>query len=298
MKQQKRKTDGMKLSRGEVVFLNINNVFLFLLCLLMVYPIVHVFSIAFSSYEESIRIGFHVWPRQVDLTPLKKVFASQDIWRSYYNTIWRTVVGTVLSTLVTALGGYAISKRYLPMRRFFVGIFLFAMYFSGGVVPTFMLIRSLGLMNNRWSMVLPSLVWGSNMIIMRNFFESIPQDMEESAQLDGANEWIILFRIVMPVSKAVIATIAMWMCVYHWNAYMDNLMYFTDKNQYVLQRIIRSLVVDNSMSGLEAMSDMTVTNPESMKAATILVSTVPILLVYPFAQKYFIRGVMIGAVKG
>ena len=122
--------------------------------------------------------------------------------------------------------------------------------------------------------------------------------MEESAQIDGANEWVILFRIVLPCSKAVLATIEMWMCVYHWNAYMDNLMYFTDSKGFVLQRMIRMLVVENSMSGMESLSDSAITNPESLKAATIVVATVPILLVYPFAQKYFIQGVTLGAVKG
>lgn len=288
----------MAKTRSEKAFDVFNHVFMALLCIVMAYPIIHVFSVGMSSYAESIRIGIHILPREWDFSALQKVFNSSDIWRAYYNTIWRTAVGTVLSTLVTALGGYAISKHYLPLRRTLMGLFLFAMYFSGGTIPTFMLIRSLGLMNSRWSMVLPSLVWGFNMIVMRNFFQSIPVDMEESAQIDGANEWVILFKIVLPVSKAVVATVAMWMCVYHWNAYMDNLMYFTDKQQYVLQRIIRSLVVENTMSGLESLSDANVTNPESLKGATIMVATLPILMVYPFAQKYFIKGVMIGSVKG
>lgn len=288
----------IKASRGDRIFDGLNMLFMVLLCIVMAYPIIHVFSIGMSSYAESIRVGIHIIPKEWDFTALGKVFASDNIWRAYANTIWRTVVGTVLSTLVTALGGYAVSKSYLPMRRTLMAIFLFAMYFSGGTVPTFMLIRQLGLMNNRWSMVLPSLVWGFNMIVMRNFFQGLPADMEESAEIDGANEWTILFRIVLPCSKAVVATIAMWMAVYHWNAYMDNLMYFTDKNHYVLQRVIRMLVVENSMSGLESLSDAAVTNPESLKGATIMVATVPILLVYPFAQKYFIKGVTLGAVKG
>lgn len=288
----------IKASRGDRIIDGLNMFFMVLLCIVMAYPIVHVFSIGMSSYAESIRVGIHIVPLQWDFTVLGKVFASDNIWRAYANTIWRTVVGTVLSTLVTAMGGYAVSKPYLPMRRTLMAIFLFAMYFSGGTVPTFMLIRQLGLMNNRWSMVLPSLVWGFNMIVMRNFFQGLPADMEESAEIDGANEWTILFRIVLPCSKAVVATIAMWMAVYHWNAYMDNLMYFTDKNQYVLQRVIRMLVVENSMSGLESLSDAAVTNPESLKGATIMVATVPILLVYPFAQKYFIKGATLGAVKG
>ena len=285
-------------TRGEKIFDAVNYTLMVFLCIVMIYPIVHVFAISMSSYTESIRIGFHIIPHEWDFSALEKVFKSDNIWTAYGNTIWRTVVGTALSTLVTALGGYAISKSYLPMRRTMMAVFLFAMYFSGGTIPTFMLIRTLGLMNNRWSMVLPSLVWGSNMIVMRNFFQGLPSDMEESAQIDGANEWVILFRIVLPCSKAVLATIAMWMCVYHWNAYMDNLMYFTDSMGFVLQRMIRMLVVENSMSGMESLSDSAITNPESLKAATIVVATVPILLVYPFAQKYFIQGVTLGAVKG
>lgn len=285
-------------TRGEKIFDAVNYTLMVFLCIVMIYPIVHVFAISMSSYTESIRIGFHIIPHEWDFSALEKVFKSDNIWTAYGNTIWRTVVGTALSTLVTALGGYAISKSYLPMRRTMMAVFLFAMYFSGGTIPTFMLIRTLGLMNNRWSMVLPSLVWGSNMIVMRNFFQGLPSDMEESAQIDGANEWVILFRIVLPCSKAVLATIAMWMCVYHWNAYMDNLMYFTDSKGFVLQRMIRMLVVENSMSGMESLSDSAITNPESLKAATIVVATVPILLVYPFAQKYFIQGVTLGAVKG
>ena len=288
----------IRKTRGERCFDAFNYALMTLLCVVMIYPVIHVFSIGMSSYRESIRVGLHIIPREWDLTSLKKVFASPNIWIAYANTLWRTAVGTFLSTLVTALGGYAISKPYLPLRRTLMGFFLFAMYFSGGTVPTFMLIRSLGLINNRWAMVLPSLVWGFNMIVVRNFFQGLPPDMEESAQIDGANEWVILFRIVLPCSKAVLATVAMWMCVHHWNAYMDNLMYVTDTNQYVLQRVIRSLIVENNMSGMESLSDAALTNPESLKGATIMVATVPVLLVYPFAQKYFIQGVTLGAVKG
>ncbi len=289
---------GIKRSLGERLFDWFNILFMIFLCAVMAYPIIHVTAIAFSSYQESLRIGLHLWPREIDLTSLEKVFKAGEIWRSYYNTIWRTVVGTTLSVLVTGLGAYAVSKPYMPLRKTIMSIFLFAMYFSGGMIPQFLLMRSLGLMNNRWAMVLPSLVWGFNMIVMRNFFMSLPASMEESAQIDGANEWLIFFRIVMPLSLPVVATIAMWMGVYHWNAYMDNLLYFTDKNMFVLQRIIRALVVSNSMAGLEGLNDAAVTNPESLKGATILVATVPILLVYPFLQKYFVKGVMIGAVKG
>ena len=236
----------MKRTLGEIVFDVFNAIFLLLLCVIMAYPFIHVTSIAFSSYQESLRIGLHIWPREIDLSSFEKVFRADEIWLAYYNTLWRTLIGTMLSVLVTALGGYAVSKHFLPLRRTIMVFFLFAMYFSGGVIPQFLLMRSLGLMNNRWAMVLPSLVWGFNMIVMRNFFLALPSSMEESAEIDGANEWIVFFRIVLPLSLPVVATVAMWMGVYHWNAYMDNLMYFTDKSKFVLQRVIRSIVISRA----------------------------------------------------
>ena len=285
-------------TRGEKIFNVCNLVFLSCMCLITLYPLVHVASIAFSSYAESIRIGLHIFPLEIDMTSIKKVVTAPEIHTAFLNTLWRTGVGTFLSVLTTGMGAYALSKPTLPLRRFVMVVMLVAMYFNGGTIPTFLLMKSLNLLNNRWAMVLPSLVWGFNLIVMRNFFLSIPDSLEESARIDGAGDLRTFFVIVVPLSTPVIATIAMWMGVHHWNAYMDNLLYVTDRSLYVLQRIIRSLVLDASMSGLESMNESSVINPESLKAATIIVATVPILLIYPFAQKYFIKGVMVGAVKG
>ena len=268
------------------------------LCMTTVYPFLHVTAVAFSSQSEALRSGLHLYPKEIDFTSFGRVFRSGDIWMAYYNTIFRTVVGTVLSVVITGMGAYVISKKYLPLRRTIMLLILFTMYFDGGIIPTYMLIRSLGLINSRWAMILPSLVWGFNIIIMKNFFAQIPKDLEESAKIDGASDFMIFVRIIVPLSKAVIVTIAMWMAVYHWNAYFDNLIYVNDNNKYVLQRMIRKLIVDTSYDLMENNESLASISPESLKASTILISTVPILLVYPFAQKYFIKGVMIGAVKG
>ncbi len=288
----------IRASAGYRAFKVANAAFLVLLCLVTIYPFVHVASIAFSTYPEAIRTGVHLYPREVDLSSIKRVFAAPEIWTAYYNTVWRTVIGTSLTVLVTGMGAYALSKKTLPFRRTIMTMFLFTMYFSGGIIPSFLLMRSLHLLNSRWAMVLPSLVWGFNIIVMRNFFMTIPESLEESAQIDGASDFRIFFAIIVPLSLAVIATIAMWMGVFHWNAYFDNLIYITDRSKYVLQRMIRSLIIDADMSGYESMNDASVLSPEQLKAATILISTLPILFVYPFAQKYFIKGVMIGGVKG
>lgn len=288
----------IRTTLGERVFTWLNTCGLILLCIITLYPFVHITAISFSSHAESIRTGLHLYPKEVDFTAMRKVLAAPEIWQAYGNTIWRTVVGTSLSVLVTSMGAYALSKKYLPLRKTLTWFYLFAMYFSGGMIPTFLLMRAIGLLNNPWVMVLPSLVWGFNLIVMRNFFLSIPISLEESARIDGASDFRIYWRIVMPLSLPVIATIAMWMGVYHWNAYLDNLIYITDKSLYVLQRLIRNLIIDANVAGMESMNDASMINPESLKASTILVSTIPILCLYPFAQKYFIKGVMIGAVKG
>lgn len=285
-------------TRGEKIFDKINAGVLFLLCLVTLYPFVHVTSIAFSSYAESIRIGFHVFPLEIDTESIRKVLGAPEIHTAFLNTVWRTGVGTFLSVLTTAMGAYALSKKTLPLRRFFMIFMLIAMYFNGGMVPSFLLMKSLNLLNNRWVMVLPSLVWGFNLIVMRNFFSAIPDSLEESARIDGAGDFTTFVRIVLPLSTPVLATVAMWMGVHHWNSYMDNLLYINERSLYVLQRVIRSLVLNASMAGMESMNESSVINPESLKAATILVATLPILVIYPFAQKYFIKGVMVGAVKG
>ena len=287
-----------KITTGERAFEIFNYIALTLLSIITLYPFLHITSIAFSTQAEAMRMGLHLYPREIDTASIIKVFQSKDIWGAYYNTIWRTVVGTTLSVFTTGMGAYALSKKYLPFRKIVMSMILFTMYFSGGLIPNFLLIRSLGLFNSRWAMVLPSLVWGFNIIIMKNFFTSIPASLEESAKIDGASDLLIFYRIIVPLSLPVIATIAMWMGVHHWNAYMDNLMFINDKNLFVLQRMIRNLIIDSNVSHMESMNDASSLSPESLKASTILVSTIPIILIYPFAQKYFMKGVMIGAVKG
>lgn len=291
-------TNKIRQPFSEKLFDILNSTFLVLLCVIMLYPFVHVAAMAFSTQAEAIRPGLHLYPKEIDLSAMKQVLGAPEIWQAYWNTIQRTVIGTVLSVFCTGMGAYAISKKYLPYRKIIIFFVLFAMFFSGGMIPDYLLIRNLGLMNTIWSMILPSLVWGFNMIVMRNFFEGIPESLEESARLDGANDFTIFTRVYVPLSKPVIATISMWMAVHHWNAYMDNLLYINDNHKYVLQRMIRNLIIDAQSSYVESMSSSTSLSPESLKAATILVSVLPIIMVYPFAQKYFMKGVMIGAVKG
>lgn len=287
-----------KYSSSERVFDIFNISLLVLFSCVTIYPFLHVTSVAFSSNTEAVRPGLHFYPREVDLTSIKKIITAPELLNAYKNTVFRTVVGTILSVLCTGMGAYAISKEHLPFKKIIMSVIIFAMFFSGGMIPEYLLIRNLRLMNSVWSMILPNLVWGLNMIIMRNFFIAIPESLEESAKIDGANDFKIFSRVYLPLSKPVMATIAMWMAVFHWNAYLDNLLYINDNSKFVLQRMIRNLIIDAQVSYMESMSSSASLSLESLKSATILVSIVPIIMVYPFVQKYFIKGVMIGAVKG
>ena len=205
----------IKITKGEKTFTFINYTIMLMIACITLYPFIHITAVAFSTQSEAIRAGLHLYPKQIDTAAFRKIFQSGEIWTSYYNTVYRTLVGTTLSVIITGMGAYALSKRYLPLRKTFMGMILFTMYFSGGLIPSFLLIRGLGLMNSRWAMILPSLVWGFNIIIMKNFFQSIPESLEESARIDGASDFTTFIRIIIPLSKPVLATIAMWMAVYH-----------------------------------------------------------------------------------
>jgi putative aldouronate transport system permease protein len=204
----------------------------------------------------------------------------------------------MLATIMTA---YPLSKKYFPNRSFWTSLLIFTMFFSGGLIPNYLMVRSLGIYNTVWSMVLPGLISTYNMIIMRNFFMNIPGELEESARIDGANDFLILARIIVPVSGPIIATVALWTMVSHWNAWFDCMIYISTTSKQVLQLMLRRIVLEGTMQLMElntTTTDMGLTNPDSVKAATIMVATMPILMVYPFLQKYFVKGVLIGSLKG
>lgn len=293
-----RKDNVIKPSTGERVFQIGLYIFLVIFVLLMVYPFVHIISMAFSTPGEARRIGFHFFPREFELTSVKIVLASDSLWRSVYNTVHRTVLGTFLSLFVTSMGAYALSKRYFIFRGFFLGLILFSMYFNGGIIPQYLLIKSLGLLNSRWAMILPVLVMGFHTIIMITFFSNIPESLEESAKMDGAGDFMVFIRIILPLSLPVMATVTLWVVVFHWNAYFDNLMFINDNDKYVLQRLIRNLLIESDGDAMDLPGNAAETATESIKAATIFLATLPILIVYPFAQRFFMSGMMIGAVKG
>ncbi len=288
-------------TKGEKIFAVFNYVFLAALGLATLYPFIYTLSMSLSTTAEAARAGLHLYPKEISLMSYKMVFNNKEIIGAYRNTIFRTVFGVGLTLLITSMFSYALSRSYMPLKRLFTFYTVFTMMFTGGLIPTYLLIKNLGLIDNRLVYILPGMVTAYNVIIMKNFFNSIPDSLAESAKIDGANEIIILFKIFIPLSKPVMATIALWAAVHHWNAWFDAMLYINTNTKLVVQIILRRIVLENNFEliqkGIVDPNFMSFT-PETVKSATIIVTILPILCVYPFIQKYFTKGVMLGSVKG
>lgn len=274
------------------------------ICICTVYPFLYLAASSVSATDMGAN-GLSLIPQKLTAVAYKRVFTNPLIGSGFANTISRTVLGTFLSLCFTICAAYPLSKKYFPNRTLWTALIVFTMYFQGGTIPTFLVVKSLGLTDTIWALVLPGLVNTFNMIIMRNFFMELPPSLEESARLDGANDFVILLRIALPVSKPIIATIVLWTAVAHWNAYFDSMIYMSSLKKQVLQVVMRRIVIEGSSlamdfgSGAGDFDSATNTiSTEGIKAATIMVATLPIILFYPFLQKYFVKGVMVGSLKG
>lgn len=291
-----------KRSAAEKIFDIINVLILTLFAITTVYPFVNVLVVSFSTPAAANVYGLKLWPKEVTLEAYRAVFANDYIWIGYGNTILRTVVGTFLNVVFTVMCAYPLSKKYLPNRNAYTLFIVFTMFFSGGLIPNYLLVKGLGLLDSRWSLILPGLIAPFTMIIVRNYFMSLPAEVEESAKMDGANDLRILASIVLPVSLPIVATISLWYAVAHWNAWFDSLLYISDPNKMVLGNVLRKIVIEGSpqFQSFEAVQpgESNTVTPDIIKAATIMVATFPILCVYPFIQKYFVKGVMVGSLKG
>ncbi|PYI55793.1 carbohydrate ABC transporter permease [Paenibacillus flagellatus] len=291
-----------KKTTGEKLFDAFNVAVLSLFAITCIYPFINVLSISFSTPSAANAYGLKLIPKDFTLGAYKAVFENKYIWIGYANTIVRTVAGTFLNVVFTVMCAYPLAKRYLPNRNFFTFLFVFTMFFSGGLIPTYLLIKGMGLLDSRWVLILPGLINAYTMVIVRNYFMSLPEEIEESAKMDGANDFRILFSIVLPVSMPIIATIALWYAVAHWNAWFDALLYISDPDKTVLNTVLRKIVIEGSsqfqsFDTYDPAKTESVT-PDIIKSATIMVATTPILLVYPFIQKYFVKGVLVGSLKG
>ncbi len=291
----------VKQSAGDSIFTALIYIILVFIGLITLFPFLDVVFNSLTSSKELVENAKSVIaiPKNPTLENYKYVLSGNSIFRAYGVTIFRTIAGTLLNMIVTVLTAYPLSKKFLPGRSALMQVFFFTMIFSGGMIPTYLVVKSFKLNNTIWALIVPSLLNVYNMIIMRTFFEGIPDELEEAARIDGCSEWKTLIKIILPVSKPTLASISLFYAVWHWNAFFDVVLYITDRKLWPLQTLLREVVLTMSMAELNAqMADVATPPSSSVIAATVMVSTVPILVVYPFLQKYFVKGVMVGAVKG
>ena len=291
-------------TKGEKIFSLLNGLCLTLLSLTILFPFVNLLSMSLTRGDSPYLSSVMLWPRPFTTKSYEMIFKDTRLYWGYFNTIFRTVVGTGSSIIIMLCAAYPLSKKDLTHRNFYTSVFVFTLFFGGGLIPTYLLIRSLGLTNSRMVFVLAGLVPAYHLLIIRNFLMSIPEDLEDSARIDGANEIVILFRIIAPISLPVIATIGLWGAVGHWNSWFDSLIYINDDKKQVLQIWLRRIIIEASDPITEMLDDELKRSlglparPETLKAAAVFVAIAPILAVYPFIQKYFVKGVMLGSLKG
>jgi len=271
------------------------------IALLCIIPFVHVIAASLSSPEYLSSAGFILWPIKPNLDTYRYIFSTKTVFQGLYNTVYITVAGTIVNMIMTILMAYPLAHSYLPGRRVINFLVVFTMMFTGGMIPNYIIVKDLGLIDSYWSVILPGAINAFNLIVLRNFFSQIPGSMEESARIDGCSEFRILVSIILPLSMASLATLTLFYAVAHWNQFQQPLMFLNDSTKWPIQILLRQMVVLASGAGLGdsgAMEDTFTVPQQSVRMAVIVVSTVPILIVYPFLQKYFAEGVMVGSVKG
>ncbi|RAU93298.1 carbohydrate ABC transporter permease [Paenibacillus sp. YN15] len=291
----------MKSTTGEKIFYAANHILMMLVGLACLLPIIHVLALSLSD-KHAIASGSVVfWPVNLDFAGYRVLFKETPIVEAFRNSLIITVVGTLLNMIFTVLAAYPLSKRYFIGRKFYSFAVIFTMLFGAGMIPGYLLIKSLGLINSYGALWFPGLVSVYNLMVLRSFFEGLPEELEEAARIDGCSEWRLILQIVLPLSVPVLAALTLFYGVGHWNAFMSVLLYITDSSKHnlsvLVQQMIRSQSLLMEMNNVQSDLANTLT-PEGVKASAVMVMTLPMLIVYPFLQKYFVKGVMIGAVKG
>lgn len=299
-----------KKTAGERIFDFINIVFLTILAIACLYPMLYVLFASFSDPIELMKHrGLILRPLGFTIAGYKLVFKNPSITTGYLNTLFYVTAGTAINLFMTSLGAYVLSRKNVLWKNTIAFMITITMLFSGGLIPFYLLVKSLGMVNTRWALIIPGAISTYNLFVMRTSFASIPDSLEESAKIDGANDFIILFRIILPLSKAVLAVMTLFYAVGHWNAWFNAMIFLRKRELFPLQLILREILIANdmqSMSNLEGLVDVSVqANADIVYFArllvqycTIIVATMPILFLYPFVQKYFVKGVMIGSLKG
>lgn len=298
-----------KKTAGERIFDCINTIFLALLAIACLYPLLYVLFASFSQPIELMKHrGLLLRPLGFTIGGYKLVFKNPSITSGYLNTLFYVTAGTAINLFMTSLGAYVLSRKNVLWKNIIVFMITITMLFSGGLIPFYLLVKNLGMLNTRWALIIPGAISTYNLFVMRTAFAGIPDSLEESAKIDGANDFVVLFRIILPLSKAVLAVMTLFYAVGHWNSWFNAMIFLRKRELFPLQLILREILLANdmqSMSNLEGLVDVSVqANADIVYFArllvqycTIIVATLPILFLYPFVQKYFVQGVMIGSLK-
>lgn len=283
----------------------INYAVMLILAFIMIYPLWYCVAGSLNEGMDYLRGGVFLWPRKWTLANYKAVFLDSAILNAFWVTIWKCLVGTVTSVLCTAMVAYAITRPKLRLKKLYIPFIMLTMFFSGGLIPYFILIVDLGLYDSFWVYVIPTMFSAYNMIIIQSFMRELPSELIESAKLDGASEYRIFFQMILPLSKPVLATIALFTVVTHWNSYFDSMMYTSSQELQTIQLFLKKVITDPSVSrGLGSAATIAIPDqaatltPQVVKLATMVVTALPVVCIYPFLQRYFVKGVTVGAVKG
>ncbi|SDL01793.1 carbohydrate ABC transporter permease [Nonomuraea jiangxiensis] len=284
-------------SLGSRVFDTLNVVVLAGLALITVLPLLYVLAGSFAGEAEISSRPFFLWPERFVTESYAYIFATDAFLRALLTTVVVTAVGMVVQVLLTFTMAYPLAKRYLPGRVLVLNLVIFTLVFSGGMIPTYLVVRDLGLLDSYWALILPLAINPFYLIIVKSFFQELPQAIEEAARIDGCNEMGVFFRIVLPLSKPIIATFSLFYAVGIWNDYMSPLLYISDPQKWTLQVLVRQLTQTDAASALSQMDRTWVPPEQGLKFAVVVIATLPILFFYPFLQKHFSKGVLIGGVK-
>ncbi len=293
----------IRMSKSDRVFVLTNTLFLTLVLGVVIYPLIYVVSSSFSSTNAVISGRVWLLPVEPSLEGYKAVFENNQVWTGYANSAFYMVFGTIINVLFTILAAYPLSRRDFYGRNWVMALFTFTILFNGGLIPTYLLVRSLNLLNTRWAMMIPNALIVFNVIVTRTYFQStIPGELLEASQLDGCSDFRFIRAVVIPLSGPIIAVITLWYAVVHWNSYFQALIYLKSARLYPLQIILRNILIMNQVSA-DMLMDVELTEKlegmvELLKFSLIVVASVPVLALYPFVQRYFVRGVMIGSIKG
>lgn len=296
----KKKEGKMILSKGEVAFLILTKILMLIFAVMCLYPFLYVLAVSLSSPGPVMRGEVYLIPKGFSLEVYRKIFSEGTLVNATIRSIIITIVYVIMAMTMTILCAYPLSVPELKGKKILNRVIIFTMYFSGGTIPSYLVVRSLGLIDNYLALVLPCCLSVYNMIVLRSFFASIPVSLREAAIIDGAGDGTILMKVVLPMSKPAIATVSLYYCVSRWNAFMDSLLYFNDPTKAVLQLRLKQLVknADSISSMMEGATAGNTMIAQTVRSGALMFSMVPIMLVYPFLQKYFVKGTMIGSVKG